>query len=204
MKQPIFQSVFADDWDKLPPVMHKHYANRPFSNDIITAKGKMTIEFGWFIAIILPFLRLFGALVPYKGENIPVTVQFLSEPTTAAFGLKRTFYLPDKKPHIFFSRIFQIKDNEMIEFMPSGIGWRHEFLFKDNKVILQHKGYALRLFGKIIPFPISLFLGKGHAEEEALSDDQFRMRMTITHPLFGKVYEYRGRFTITDMALCEA
>ena len=40
---PIFQSVFGDDWPRMPPVMHLHYANRPYGCDISTAKGTMSV-----------------------------------------------------------------------------------------------------------------------------------------------------------------
>lgn len=199
MKQPIFQSVFADNWEKLPPVMLKHYANRPFSNDIITVEGEMDVEFGLYFSLLSPFLRLFGTLIPYRVSNIPAEVRFISEPNSAAFCLERICEIPGKKPYVFFSRIEQQHGNEMIEFMKFGIGWRHKFLYEQDKVILRHIGYVWRVFGWKIPMPFSMFLGKGHAEEFSLSDDSFRMRMTITHPIFGKVYEYRGRFTVKDV-----
>lgn len=200
-KKPIFQSIFADSWEKLPSVMHKHYANRAYSTDVVRVEGNMDIEFGWFIRLLLPFLRLFSVLVPYKGNDIPVTVNFLSEVNSAAYCLKRTFNFPNSPPYIFFSRLIQIKDDIVVELMKSGIGWKHRFYYNGNKVVLKHRRYIWKLFGIMIPIPIKLFLGKVHAEEEVLSDNSFRMKMHITHPLLGKIYEYRGIFTVTEMML---
>ena len=196
--KPIFQSVFAEQWDTLPPVMHKHYANRPFSNDVVTVVGKMDIEFGWLVRLFSPFLRLFGVLVPYQGVDIPVTVKFRSEADSIAYCLDRTFNFPNKKPYIFYSRMVHLKDDIIIEFMKYGIGWKHHYYFKNNKVILEHHSYVWKIFNITIPLPIGLLFGRGYAEEEAISDNKFKMKMNITHPLLGKMYEYRGEFEVLD------
>lgn len=195
---PIFQSIFAAQWEKLPPVMHKHYSNRPYCNDVVTVKGKMDVEFGWLVKLLSPFLRIFGALVPYQGNDIPVTVHFRSEPDSASYCLDRTFYFPDKMPYVFYSKMVSVKDDIIIEFMKYGIGWKHRFYYHDDKVILEHRGYVLKIFDKLIPIPLGLLLGRGYADEEALDDNCFRMKMNITHPVFGKMYEYRGRFEVID------
>jgi len=196
--QPTFQAIFGPQWDQLPPVMLQHYANHPYSNDVITATGKLDVEFGWLIKLASPFLRLFGVLVPYQGHDIPVTVYFRSEPDSTAFCLDRHFHFTKTKPYIFYSKLVPIKDNIVIEFMKLGIGWKHQFCYEHNRVKLRHLAYVLKLFGIIIPIPINLILGHGYAEEEALSTNTFRMKMNITHPLFGKMYEYRGEFKVQE------
>ena len=193
---PIFQSVFAEQWQELPPVMHKHYANRPYCDDVVTVEGKMDVEFGWLVRLLSPFLRVFGALVPYQGKDIPVTVQFRSEPDSAAYCLDRTFNFTNKKPYVFYSKMVVIKRDIIVEFMKYGIGWKHCYSYNDDKVKLEHLGYVWKIFGRIIPIPLGLFLGCGYAEEEALDQNNFRMKMNITHPMFGKMYEYKGRFKI--------
>jgi len=35
-----------------------------------------------------------------------------------------------------------------------------------------------------------------YAEEEKVDDNQFRMKMKITHPLFGDIFKYSGIFKI--------
>ena len=66
-----------------------------------------------------------------------------------------------------------------------------------QNVVLQHRGYALCLGSMLIPVPLALFLGKGYAEEIAVGDDTFDMITHITHPLWGRVYEYKGQFRMT-------
>lgn len=196
--QPIFKSIFGEQWENLPAVMHKHYANRAFTDDLVTVAGKLDVEFVWWVKILSPFLRIFGALVPYQGKDIPVTVRFRSEIDSAAYCLERIFNFPDQKAFIFNSKMIQIKDDVIVEFMKYGIGWKHRFYYNGNKVILEHIGYVLSIFNRTVPIPLTLFLGRGYAEEEAIDENRFRMRMNITHFLFGKVYEYRGEFEMHD------
>ncbi|MDH5796650.1 MAG: DUF4166 domain-containing protein [Anaplasmataceae bacterium] len=197
MTEPIFKSILGDDWYNLPIIFRKHYANKSFSNDITTTSGVMNIEFNWLINLLLPFLKFFGVLVPYKGNNIPVTVNFLSKLNSAAFYLERKFNLSNNKIYIFYSKIIQLKGDIVIEFIKFNIGWKYRFYYSDNKVILEHRGYVIKLFGKIIPLPIELLLGKTYAEENAIDDDNFNMKMSIIHPFFGKIYSYDGVFNIS-------
>jgi len=197
-QDPIFKSIFAEQWATLPVVMHKHYANRPFSDDVGKVEGKMDVEFGWLVKLLSPMLRLVGALVPYQGKDIPVTVAFRSEPDSNRFCLDRTFNFPQKKPYVFFSRMVPIERDIVVELMKYGIGWKHRFYYKDDKVILEHIGYAWNVLDKMLPIPLGLLLGHGYAEEQALDENSFQMKMNITHPLFGKMYEYRGVFKVTD------
>ncbi len=192
--EPIFKPVFGDDWEKLPPVFRKHYANRPYSNDVVTVQGKMDISYSRFARLMMPFFKMLGTLVPYQGNNIDVTVKFKSDTDSAKFQYDREFRFSGKEPYYFRSYMVQIKDDIVVEFMRFGIGWRTRFTSEGNKVILNHAGYVWKLFGFIIPLPISLIIGKGYAEEEALSENEFKMKMEINHPLFGKVFEYSGEF----------
>lgn len=196
MSQEIFKFVFGESWNRLPPVMRKHYANRPRSKDSVIVEGKMDIEFGIIFKILAPLLRLLKMLVPYQGQDIFVRVTFLSEENSDALCFNREFYFAGKAPVQFFSRMIVVQKNEIIELMKCKIGWRFCYSFENGKVLLKHRGYNLFLFGKFISLPLTLLFGEGYAEEEALSEDEFAMKMTIKHFLFGKIYEYRGRFKI--------
>jgi hypothetical protein len=197
--QPIFQPIFGAAWATMPPVFHKHYANRPFSDDVGTVEGKMDVEFGWLTRLLSPLLRLTGALVPYQGKDIPTTVHFRSESDTTIYCFDRIFHFPGREPYHFRSRMLPVGGNEVVEYMRGGIGWRAAYVWENGKVKLKHRGYALQLFGRPVPIPLGLLLGKGYAEEEAISDTSFRMYMDIRHPLWGKVYDYRGVFEMKEI-----
>lgn len=197
----IFRQIFGEAWERLPAVFLLHYANRPFCRDVVVVEGVMAVETSLIVRLLAPVLRLSGALVPLAGRDIPVTVAFRSEPASQVFRLDREFRFPGRRPYHFRSRMMPAGGNEVIEWMPVGLGWRAAFSFADGRVRLHHRGYALRLFGLAVPLPLHLLLGRGEAEEEALDERSFRMAMTIRHPLFGKVYGYSGTFAVKEVRL---
>jgi len=197
--EPTFKSVFGEKWDALPTVMKKHYANKPYSNDVVTVKGKMNFIIARWARWIMPLFKSLKIIVPYAGENLDVTVNFRSEPDTDVYQFDRWIYFPNRKPYNFLSKMQNPKGDVIVEKFGCGICWCMNYDFDGEKVLLLHKGYALKLFGKVIPLPISAIVGRGYAEEIPIDDDTFRMRMTITHPWFGIYYEYNGVFTVSEM-----
>src|SRR5688572_27377853 len=69
--EPIFQSVFGQQWNMLPKVIQKRYSNRPYCNDLTSVEGKLDIYFSKYIYILLPFFRMCNVLVPYQGKDVP-------------------------------------------------------------------------------------------------------------------------------------
>jgi hypothetical protein len=93
-----------------------------------------------------------------------------------------------------------IRDNELVEFMRFGIGWKLTCEWDGSKVIFRHKGYVWRIFGVMIPVPLTWVMGKGHAEETPLADNTFGMWTHAKHPLFGQTFGYAGQFSIVDVS----
>jgi len=200
-KTPIFQSIFGKAWKNMPTVMHQHYANRPYTSDIVVVEGIMEVRASRLMQLFAPLLKWSGLLVPYQGRQVPVKVIFRSEPDSRAFCFDREFRFPGRAPVHFRSRMMPLGGNEVIEYMSLGIGWRAGYAFIDDKVVLTHRGYVWRLLGFNIPFPFHWLFGKGYAEEEATGDSSFRMYMDIRHPWFGEVYAYCGEFTVKEVLL---
>ncbi len=180
--------------------MKKHYANRPYSHDVVVVEGVLDVICKQPLKIMAPLMKLMGQIPAHTESNVAVTVKFSSDPDSKAFHFNRIFHFKDMPTYEFMSRMVQIRDNEIIEIMKFGIGWRMLYLWDGQKVILQHKGYGLSLFGHIIPLPLTFILGRGYAEEIAVDDNTFDMMTSITHPWWGKIYEYKGRFKITKEA----
>lgn len=196
--EPIFKPVFGKKWDKLPKVLRKRYSNLLYSDDIITVKGNLDINFSKIMYLFLPFFRLFNVLVPYEGKGVPVKVNFKSMPDSSKLYFERTFYFPGKKPYKFYSYMQHIKNNTVVEFVCFRIGWRMKMSCQDDKVIMQHDGYVWNIFGKLVPIPLTFILGEIYAEEKSGSKNSFSMLMKITHPLFGKIFEYGGVFKLVE------
>lgn len=194
--EPTFKAIFGKDWDALPLVMKKHYANRPFTSDKTHVEGQLNVICKPPLIWLAPLLRLLGQVPPFNENNVPVSVHFQSDENSKAFHFNRIFRFKNHPPYSFRSRMEQVKGNEVIEVMRFGIGWRMKYDWDGEKVILSHRGYSWSIFGKLIPVPLTFLLGEGYAEEVAIDNDNFEMITHITHPLWGKIYQYNGRFKI--------
>jgi hypothetical protein len=197
MTEPILKQIFGESWNKLPEVMKKHYVNRPSSNDVTILEGLMDVKFSKIFKILSPIFSFSKLLIPKEGTNIFTRVTLRSNLNSNHLNFERELFFPKDNSIKFFSCMIPIKQNEIMEIMNYRICWNFFYSFENNLILLKHKGYALRLFGIFIPLPISLLFGKGYAEEEAISEDEFRMKMTITHFLFGEIYRYQGKFKVT-------
>lgn len=195
--EPIFKSVFGASWNALPPVMKKHYANRPYSNDLATVEGTLDVKCAAPFRLLAPLMKLAGQIPLRTERNVPVTVDFQSDMSSPMFHFNRGFRFKNTAPYSFRSRMVQVNGNQVAEIMRLGLTWKLEYLWDGRKVFLRHRGYALHLFGAFIPLPLTALLGTVYAEEMAIDDDTFEMINRITHPWWGTIYEYKGRFTVT-------
>ncbi len=190
--QPIFQPIFQDDWEKLPPVMLKHYANRPYCNDISIVHGRLDVMCRWYLKPVLWFL---GTVPPHNGTDVPVTVRFVSQPHDAGFGFERLFEFPHRPPVKFHSRMFHRGGAEIVEHMRFGICWHATYGWDGQRVTLTHKGYSLRIGRRYLNLPVTGLIGRGDAHEIPIDDHSFAMAVSLSHPLLGKIYSYAGTFT---------
>jgi len=197
-RSPIFKSIFAKQWNQLPVVMHKHYANRPYSNDLTIVEGQLDVMCSGPIKLFSPLFWLLGGIPPKNESNVAVTVQFESYIDTKEFRFNRIFYFKERKPYSFQSSMVPIGGNQLVEIMKFGLGWKMAYLWQDNSVKLEHRGYVIKLFGHFMPIPLAWLLGQGNATETAIDDNNFSMCVDITHPWWGKIYEYKGKFTVKD------
>ncbi|MGE4348257.1 MAG: DUF4166 domain-containing protein [Candidatus Berkiella sp.] len=197
-KKIIFQNIFGEKWQHLPEVFKKHYAVREYSNDKITSTGTITVRLSWLTKLFSPFMSWMGILPPLSEANIPITVIFSAKPTSNAFHFERIFYYSKRKPYFFKSKMVPLAGNKIVELTQWGMGWMFCCEFSDNLVKLRHEAFVFKLFSLYIPLPLALILGKCFAEEMAVSEDKFCMKMQFVHPWFGVTYEYFGSFEIEN------
>jgi hypothetical protein len=145
---------------------------------------------------IAPIMKWLGQIPAFNESNVPVQVEFQSEENSKRFQFNRSFHFSKNGFYHFQSRMFQIQHDEVAELMHFNLVWKLRYSWNGSKVILSHQGYALLLFGKLIPLPLTLLLGEGYAEEWAIDDNTFAMQTHITHPWWGKIYEYKGHFEV--------
>ncbi len=195
---PIFASIFGASWIELPPVMKRHYCIRADSEDQVTVEGTLDIKVAWLTGLIA---RLTGTLLAHSGKDVPVTVTFRSgrgPHDGRAFYFDRAFMYPKHGIKHFRSHMVPIGGNELVEFMRFGIGWKLAYRWDGKKVVLEHRGYVLRVGHRMIRLPLEWIIGRGYAEEHPESNDTFSMFTYALHPWFGKTFAYSGHFRISQ------
>ena len=197
MTDSVFQTVLGDGWDELGDVIKRHYFLRPYSDDYICVSGVMSEIYHSAIAkLFLPFGMMFGAVVPYRGKNVPIDVHYSCSKNNANVYWDRVFKFSERNHYHFKSHMEHTRNNEVIEFVRFGVGMRLKVTAENGAIVFRGAGYIWRVFGRDIPVPVGLFFGNAYVEERPVDENSFEMKMTLEHPLFGVMFRYEGAFNL--------
>jgi|GEM_PF-3250930 len=186
----MFKSILSNQWASLSPILQKHYGIE--NNETITMQGELDVKHGKLIKLLMPLIRLTGALVPVEGEKFIVTVE--NKRIGDTFFWHRKF---QKENQIYeFNSKMQRFDNDIIEFVGLGIGIRMGLNVADGGLVYEDKGYIIKIGKMLIPIPLNLLLGKSVIEEFVKPDNphDFNMNFVVKHPWFGFAFSYSGYF----------
>jgi len=197
-RQPVIKVALMDQWNDLADIVKQHYDITPGTPSNMVIKGVMDEVYHSPIAklFLLPS-RIFGALVPYKGTNIPTEVKnWTTTDNLSAMFWHRTLDFPNKPAVVFKSRMEHVQGNEIIEYVRYGMGIRMQMSVEESALIFKSIGYVWKLGGMTIPIPAWAILGNARIIEKAISEDEFFIDFNITHPIFGKTFSYAGTYSI--------
>ncbi len=200
IKEPVIKQALGESWEELAEIVKQHYDITPGESSKMTIRGVMDEVYHSKIAklFLLPG-RIFGALVPYKGTDIPTEVRnWTSENNHKAMFWYRTLDFPNKPPLIFASRMEHITDDEIIEYVRYGMGIRMGMSVDDGALIFKSKGYVWKIAGITIPIPTWFILGDAEIIEKEISKNEFYIDFNMIHPLFGRTFSYSGTFSIAE------
>lgn len=194
----VFKIVLQDDWSHLGKIIQQHYFLKPKSNDYICVTGEMQeVSHSLLAKLLIPIGLVFGALVPYKGSNVPIDVHYNSKPEDSNIYWDRVFKFSRGDFH-FRSYMEPVKRNEVIEFVRFGVGTRLAVTVEEGALIFRDIGYVWRIFGFDLPIPGRWLMGRVYVEERPVDEHNFSMKMTLIHPLFGLLFKYRGHFKLAS------
>ncbi|MFK7968819.1 MAG: DUF4166 domain-containing protein [Bacteroidia bacterium] len=199
----IFRKALAEGFDRMHPMMQARFGMHAGGNIACVGEGEMT-EMKTGNLWVKPFLFL-GApehvLFPEKGKNIPFVIE--NYPYRDAQGREsitfvRTFYFPK---HIRRFDAYMSWDEER-DCVVDYLG-RKQRLVTDLHMEVDSRGHVIIRSGRL-----DWVFGKsrlpawpgGYAEVEEWydeSEDRMRIRVSIAHPRFGRIYSYEGWFRCT-------
>lgn len=189
---PLIKRALGSDWNKLPPVIQRHYQLSSADNSSSVVYGSLRVNYPAFVRPILVIARSMGALADLRGDAIRVTVKKWITETSPALNWSREFQASDGRTTIFASQMEYQQANELVEFVGFGFGIRLGIFVDKGRLIYQSKGYLWRYGSITVPIPEVFFLGHATIIETPIDEDKFELDFKITHPLFGQTYEYGG------------
>ncbi len=198
---PIFKQALGKDWQKVAPMIQKHYGLHPRSTEEVELKGVMSVYYPLAAFLLLAPARLFGGPVLLREKHIPVRVKNSSQPQSKSMHWHRSFQSERRtKPHIFRSRMEYVGGNEIIEMIGTtphfGMGIKMAIRQERGTILYESTGYLLKIGRLTIPIPGHLLLGHAWIEEKETDDQQIAMKFYIKHRLWGRIYSYSGKFRI--------
>lgn len=189
----MFKTILSEQWESLSPAVQQHYGIQ--DGEEISMQGKLAVKHGRFIKIIMPLIRLTGALVPVEGEDFDVSVE--NKRIGNSFYWHRRFH-KNNKVYEFKSKMQPYK-NDIIEFVGLGIGIRLGLKVIEGGLVYEDKGYVFKLGSLLLPIPLHLLMGKSNIKEftSKESPHDLEMRFEVNHPWFGFGFSYMGYFNFT-------
>jgi hypothetical protein len=183
----LMQSALGSDWDKLPAALQAHYLFAA-TKDV----GCLDIEYPRLMQPYLNVLRVLGALVNRSGSNISTVVE--KGMVGERHCWRRTITYPNGRVIHFNSFWVSAGDNQLIEFVNPLLGLKMAAYVEDGKLHYRGVKLIVKLGSLLIPIPEWLVLGHTTILEEAVDDKHFVMDFRLTHPWFGQVFRYAGKF----------
>lgn len=192
----LIELIYGTSSGNMPILLQQRYSNRPYSKDLTTMNGTMDIYTSRLFRILSPLFRLVGVSIPFTANNMPVKVEIISDEASATILMKRTFNYLDKSPVYFSSGLLKYKSNVILELLRFRLATKLVYQYEKNKILMKDGGCVFRLGKWLIPIPLSIFVGKFSAFEEAISEDEFIMQVKMAHPWYGTLFQYDGKFRI--------
>ena len=152
----MFKNILADQWALLSPAVQQHYGIT--DGEEISMQGELAVKHGTFIKLLMPLIRLTGALVTVEGEKLIVTVD------NKRIG--DTFYWHSRfnneyKVYEFKSKMQQF-GNDIVEFVGLGIGIRMGISVVNGGVVYEDKGYGFEVGSLLVPITVGSRVGCAH------------------------------------------
>lgn len=195
-QEGVIQKALGNDWEKVPEIIRQHFNLGSGGENKATLEGVMEeIHHSLLAKLFMLPARVFGALVPYKGKYVPVTVRTSTKQNEDNIMYwHRTFSFPEYGQYVFSSRMSHVKDNVIVENVKYGMGIELALHVEENILNFVTTCYQWNLGPFKAKLPCWLLLGKGVITERQIDNDSFQIDFKIRHPVFGETFRYIGIF----------
>jgi len=183
----LIEEALGADWEKLPPALQAHYRF-----GMTMDRGYMDIEYPWFMQPVWSLLKRLGALVDRKGSGVTTVVKKSVVGERQVW--QRTITYSDGTAMHFDSFWVAAGDGQVIEFVNPVLGLQMAPYVAGDRLHYRGIRFVAKIGAVLVSIPEWLVLGHATIVEEALDDKCFAMDFRLTHPLFGVLFRYSGKF----------
>lgn len=197
MPDAIVKRALGPEWERLPEILRRNFALRPGTDDEVRLQGVMhQIRYSRIGSLFIWPGRLFGALVPWQGENVGIRIDIRTHAADARFMYwHRVHFFAENPEYVFASRMEYLEGNEFIERVRTGLGMRMKATLVNATLRFEAVCYQLDVLGFSLRIPNWLLLGTGLIIEREVAPDAFEMHFEINHPWWGRTFTYTGVFS---------
>ena len=193
----LFKKVMGEKWFKLHPDIQARFEKNPLPGSPLKYRGNLEEISCSFWGKILgyitkPFVR--GALIPYTAYNFPVDITVYSKQNCPHIFKQRIYQIPKDKVIEFTSYMKESKNGDILEYVGAGLGMKLVVFEKDGNLHFKSDGYFWDIGICRIPLPDLLSPGDTYLMHINEGKDKFRIRIDITHKIFGKMFVQAGVF----------
>lgn len=204
MTDSVFAQALGSDLSRLHPQMQRRFGLVPDGENACVGRGVMD-EVWRGKAVTVPFLWI-GAwrniLVPRVGKNIPFTIEnycyvdSLGRDTTT---FVRTFEFPGNRRSRFdATMVYDRPAGRVLDYLGT-----HQHLAVDLDLSVDERGGlvvrtgAQRFYEGWLGFSFPMLASGTALLHEYFDDDDgvYRMDLTVSNPIIGPIFGYRGSFT---------
>ena len=193
----LFKKILGPEWKTLHPDIQKRFEKNPVPGQPLKYQGALeelscSIPGKILATLANPLIK--GALMPYSDYNFPVDIEVYSKINCPYIFKQRIYRLHHRDPIQFTSYMKESERGDVLEYVGAGLGMKLLVFAKDGNLHFKSDGYFWDIGLCRIPIPKLFTPGETYLTHVNEGINQFRIRIDIKHPLFGKMFVQAGVF----------
>ena len=183
-------------WQRLRPAIRERFGHAPKAGDTWLLRGVMSEVSASLIGRLMAWSsRLFGGPVTHlTGRGVPVDVHVYEDTVLGGTVWERRYDFG--RPNRAIAKTTKRMDasGRLLECFGLGLGMELEVYEEHGALNFRSRRFYADVFGHRIRFPYLFSPGTLLVEHIDEGGGLFRFRMTVNHPIFGRVFFQDGIF----------